>query len=134
MKKHSKTADLLRVLGAKIPPGARPLAPKTGPVTRATARIAQKPRPQKRPAPRATSHAERRPVRGKAVQFWLHDEDQRLIREFALWLLSQRKRINSSLVVKTILRAAKTGPELLAAYDKAVKVDARLPQKRTPER
>jgi hypothetical protein len=60
---------------------------------------------------------------------WLHEEDQKLIQELAVWLLSQRKRINSSLVVKTVLRAAKTGPALLAAYDEAVKVDARLPRR-----
>jgi hypothetical protein len=60
---------------------------------------------------------------------WLHTEDLKLIQELAVWLLSQRKRINTSLVVKTVLRAAKTGPELLAAYDEAVKVDARLPRK-----
>jgi hypothetical protein len=59
----------------------------------------------------------------------LHDEDQKLIQELAVWLLSQRKRINSSLVVKTVLRAAKTGPELLAAYDEAVKIDGRLPRR-----
>jgi hypothetical protein len=32
--------------------------------------------------------------------------------------------------MKTVLRAAKTGPELLAAYDAAVKVDGRTREKR----
>lgn len=65
------------------------------------------------------------------MHIWLHAEDQKLIQELAVWLLSQRKRINTSLVLKTVLRAAKTGPQLLAAYDEAVKIDARLPGKTT---
>jgi hypothetical protein len=65
------------------------------------------------------------------MHIWLHAEDQNLIHELAVWLVSQRKRINTSLVLKTVLRAAKTGPQLLAAYDEAVKIDARLPGKKT---
>jgi ribosomal protein S4E len=43
----------------------------------------------------------------------------------AVWLAPHRKRINDSLVIKAVLRSAKTGHELLAAYDAAVKVDGR---------
>ena len=68
-------------------------------------------------------------VRGKAIQFYLHAPDEKLIREFAVWLAPHRKRINDSLVLKTVLRAAKTGPDLLAAYDAAVKVDGRTRRK-----
>jgi hypothetical protein len=60
----------------------------------------------------------------------LHDEDQALIQEIAVWLLSHRKRINVSLVLKTVLRAAKTGPELLAAYDEASNWTPGCPTKR----
>jgi hypothetical protein len=60
--------------------------------------------------------------RGKAIQFYLHDADERLIREFAVWLAPHRKRINDSLVIKAVLRAAKTGPGLLAAYDEGLAV------------
>jgi hypothetical protein len=70
------------------------------------------------------------PIRGKAVQVYLHAEDEKIIRELAVWLAPHRKRINDSLVIKTVLRAAKTGPELLAAYDAAVKVDGRTREKR----
>jgi hypothetical protein len=59
------------------------------------------------------------------VQFYLHAEDEKLIREFVVWLAPHRKRINDSLVIKSVLRAAKTGTELLAAYDAAVKIDGR---------
>ena len=133
MQKHSKAADLLKVLSAKIASDARPPMPKANPMSRVVLRTAPKRRAPKRVLPPAVSQARRRTVRGRPVQFWLHDEDQKLIQELAIWLLSQRKRINSSLVVKTILRAAKTGPELLAAYDKAVKVDGRLPRKAPAE-
>jgi len=68
-------------------------------------------------------------TRGKPVQLYLHDEDQRLIRELAVWLAPHRKRINDSLIVKTALGAARTGPQLLAAYDDAVKVDGRTRRK-----
>jgi hypothetical protein len=68
-------------------------------------------------------------IRGKAIQFYLHSPDEKLIRDFAVWLAPHRKRINDSLVIKTVLRAAKTGPELLAAYDTAVKVDGRIAKK-----
>jgi hypothetical protein len=61
-------------------------------------------------------------ARGKAIQFYLHEPDEKLIREFAVWLAPHRKRINDSLVVKAVLRAAKTGPDLLAAYDEGLAV------------
>lgn len=58
----------------------------------------------------------------KAIQFYLHEADEKLIREFAVWLAPHRRRINDSLVVKAVLRAAKTGPDLLAAYDEGLAV------------
>src|ERR1039458_7650799 len=128
MPKHNKTADLLKVLGGKVVSNAKPPVPKAIPPSRP----APKPRHQK-PAPRNTAPLARgrAAVRGRDVHVWLHAEDQKLIQELAVWLLSQRKRINTSLVLKTVLRAAKTGPHLLAAYDEAIKVDARLPGKMT---
>lgn len=131
MKRSSKTADLLKVLGAKLASSPKPVAAKPRPVTRAATPPLPKPRPQKRQPARTAVPAQKGFIRGKDVHIWLHDEDQRLIQELAVWLLSQRKRINSSLVLKTVLRAAKTGPDLLAAYDEAIKVDARLPRKTT---
>jgi hypothetical protein len=126
MPKHNKTADLLKVLGVRIASNAKLSAPRTI----SASRPAPKPRPQKAAPRSATQPARgRAAVRGKDIHIWLHAEDQKLIQELAVWLLSQRKRINTSLVLKTVLRAAKTGPHLLAAYDEAVKVDARLPGK-----
>jgi hypothetical protein len=128
MQKHSKTLDLLKVLGGKPTSNPKPAAPKATPAPR----TAPKPHPQKT-APRNTLPPSRgrAALRGSDMHIWLHAEDQKLIQELAVWLLSQRKRINTSLVLKTVLRAAKTGPQLLAAYDEAVKIDARLPGKTT---
>ena len=128
MAKHNKTQDLLKVLGQKAPTVAQPARPTT-PERRA-------PRPRAQAARKASPRVEHArsaapvPIRGKAIQFYLHEQDQRLIHELSAWLASQRKRINDSLVLKTVLRAAKTGPELLAAYDAAVKVDGRTREKR----
>ena|ERR1039457_238513 len=115
MAKPNKTADLLKVLGQKAP---------------AAVHRAAQPRHKAKPRIEHPRTAAPAPIRGKAIQFYLHEQDQKLIHELSAWLASQRKRINDSLVMKTVLRAAKTGPELLAAYDAAVKVDGRTREKR----
>jgi hypothetical protein len=126
MPKHSKTADLLKVLGGKPASHIKAPTPRVVPAPRPPS----KPRPPKaEPRTAVPASRGRAAVRGSDVHIWLHAEDQKLIQELAVWLLSQRKRINTSLVLKTVLRAAKTGPQLLAAYDEGVKVDARLPRK-----
>jgi hypothetical protein len=127
MAKHNKTEDLLRVLEQKTPslvatPQAVPAATPAP-----SARQETKPPTLKADPPVGASQ---QAIRGKAIQFYLHDADEKLIRELAVWLMSNRKRINDSLVIKAVLRAAKTGPELLAAYDAAVQVDGRIRQKR----
>ena len=127
MPKNSKTQELLRVLRQRAPASA-PAAPKAAP----------RPAPERRsPLPRAAGpgrSAAPRGIRGMAIQLYLHPEDKKLIREFSVWLLAHRKRINDSLVIKSILRAAKTGPGLLAAYDDAITVDGRLRARKTPKR
>ena len=52
---------------------------------------------------------------GKPVQFWLHEEDRRLVRELSAWLAGQGLRATGSLVIRSALRTAKTGTELLDA-------------------
>jgi hypothetical protein len=130
MPKPSKAADLLRVLGGQKTPTDTP-ADKTvaapEPTTPGKAeRQTAPPSPKKGVRP-SHAPASRPPkaIRGKAIQFYLHEGDEKLIREFAAWLAPHRKRINDSLVVKAVLRAAKTGPALLAAYDEAVAIDGR---------
>jgi hypothetical protein len=130
MKKRSKTDDLLKILAQKAPHAASGSAMPERPASHVRPRV-QKTKSAEQLNPNA-SHLRAvapPPVRGKAIQFYLHAPDQKLIREFAVWLAPHRKRINDSLVVKTVLRAAKTGPDLLAAYDAAVKVDGRTRRK-----
>jgi hypothetical protein len=131
MAKHSsKTEDLLKVLGQRAPAPPHPATPP--PAERRAARPKAPARKAKPVAGRPGAVAPA-PIRGKAIQFYLHEQDQKLIHELSAWLASQRKRINDSLVLKTVLRAAKTGPELLAAYDAAVKVDGRTRQKQSSD-
>ena len=68
---------------------------------------------------------------GKPVQFWLHEEDRRLLRELAAWLAGQGIRPTDSMVVRSALRMAKTGSELLEAYHQASQLDGRLKQHKT---
>lgn len=68
---------------------------------------------------------------GKQVQFWLQDEDRRLIREFAAWLAGQGERVSDSLVVRATLRMAKSNPEFLKAYRQVSQMDGRLKQHKT---
>jgi hypothetical protein len=140
MPKPNKAADLLKILGGQKAPGADmpPARPETrqaeAPAVKTTH---QAPPTLKRAGKPSQAPASRAPkaVRGKAIQFYLHDGDEKLIREFAAWLAPHRKRINDSLVVKAVLRAAKTGPALLAAYDEAVAIDGRtkIHRKRPPQ-
>ncbi len=123
MTKNTKAADLLKILGQKPPAPAQPK-----PQPKPAAQAAPSQRPKQHPRPRPASAA-----RGKGVHLWLHPEDERLIRELSVWLLPHRRRVNDSLVVKAVLRAAKTGPALLAAYDEALKTDGRT-RKPLPER
>lgn len=117
MAKNNKAADLLKVLGRKAPtatPVPKPPSPAAA-TTPPTKHSTKKDRPQPRSIPAKGSH-------GKAIQFYLHEADEKLIREFAVWLAPHRKRINDSLVLKAVLRAARTGPDLLAAYDDGLAV------------
>jgi hypothetical protein len=65
---------------------------------------------------------------GKPVQFWMHEEDLRILRELSAWLAGQGVRASDSLVIRTALRSAKTGSELLQSYRDAAQLDGRLKQ------
>jgi hypothetical protein len=68
---------------------------------------------------------------GKPVQFWLHEEDRRLLRELSAWLAGQGERPTDSMVMRSALRVAKTGDALLKAYRQASALDGRLKQRET---
>ena len=63
---------------------------------------------------------------GKPVQFWMHDEDRKLVRELSAWLAGQGLRPTDSMVIRAVLRLAKTGSGLIEAYWEAAKLDGRL--------
>jgi len=80
-------------------------------------------------------HSSRKPVatkksgegkRGKPVQFWMHDDDRKLVRELSAWLAGQGVRPSDSMVIRAALRLAKTGSGLLEAYWQAAKLDGRI--------
>lgn len=122
MNKHDKSADLLSILRQKGSPQAAP--PRVQERTSSQYPSPTPAAPRKvAPVPHRTAS---KAIRGKALHFYLHAEDEKLIRELAVWLAPHRKRINDSLVIKAVLRTAKTGAPLLAAYDEAVKVDGRI--------
>ena len=65
---------------------------------------------------------------GKPVQFWMHEEDRRILRELSAWLAGQGVRASDSLVIRTALRSARTGTDFLQAYREAALLDGRLKQ------
>jgi len=89
-----------------------------------------------RPQPGASQRSAAAPATnrvGKAATFWLHDEDRKLIRELAAWLAGQGLRPTDSMVIRSALRMAKTGGDLLEAYRKAAQLDGRLRQRNGSE-
>lgn len=87
------------------------------------------PIPSVEESPAATALAQR-PVTGKRVgkpvQFWLHDEDRKLVRELSAWLAGQGIRPTDSMVVRAALRMSKPGSVFLDAYRRASLLDGRL--------
>jgi hypothetical protein len=83
--------------------------------------------PEKQSAPKKQS-AEKKPKSrmGKPSQFWMHDEDRKLVRELSAWLAGQGIRPTDSMVIRAVLRLAKTGNGLLEAYWQAAKLDGRI--------
>ncbi len=62
---------------------------------------------------------------GKAVQFWLHDEDRKVIRELAAYLSSQGVRPTDSLIVRAALRLVQGDAALVTAFREALAHDGR---------
>lgn len=114
--KPSNVSNLLAAIQRKAPSG-----PTSAPSTAAA--VADP------PAKRKTARREEPKSRvGKPVQFWLHDEDRKIVRELAAWLAGQGLRPTDSMVIKAALRMSKTGGELLEAYRQASQLDGRLKQ------
>ena len=124
--KSSKANSLLAAIQRKVPTTPAPAPESAQP---ATAPADHKPDSARKTTSRAPTAPKSRV--GKPVQFWLHDEDRRLVRELAAWLAGQGLRPTDSMVIRSALRTAKTGGELLEAYRQAAQLDGRLKQHRT---
>jgi hypothetical protein len=125
-KPTDKAASLLAAiqrtpLSAAEPAEAQPPSPQPEPPTQSVP-----PAPAARPKAHPAKHVKSRV--GKPVQFWLHDEDRKLVRELSAWLAGQGERPTDSLVIRSALRVANAGGELLKAYRQASQLDGRLKQ------
>jgi hypothetical protein len=60
------------------------------------------------------------------LQFYLHDEDRRTIRELSAWLAGQGVRASDSLIIRSALRLTKTGSDLLSTYRQLAELDGRI--------
>jgi hypothetical protein len=122
--KSSNESKLLAAIQRNIPSAPAPdPAAVVATVTAATAApSSRKPARRAEPIPISKSRV------GKPVQFWLHDEDRQLVRELAAWLAGQGIRTTDTMVIRSALRMAKTGGELLEAARQASQLDGRLKQ------
>lgn len=80
----------------------------------------------KKPEPMPSRQSGKQSRVGKPVQFWMHEEDRKILRELSAWLAGQGVRASDSLVVRTALRSARTGSELLLRCQEAAQLDGRL--------
>jgi hypothetical protein len=121
--KSSNESSLLAAIQRKAPSAPVPAPATVAPVTTAGAATnRRKPVRRAEPIPMPKSRV------GKPVQFWLHDEDRQLVRELAAWLAGQGIRTTDTMVIRSALRMAKTGGELLDAARQASQLDGRLKQ------
>jgi hypothetical protein len=64
-------------------------------------------------------------------QYWLYDEDRRIIREIAAWLAGQGERPTDGRIIRAVLQTVRIGPELFKGYRHTVQMDARLKTHKT---
>jgi hypothetical protein len=123
--KSSNESSLLAAIQRKAPSAPVAVTPPTvDPVEVITKSAAPTRKAARRVEPIATSKSRV----GKPVQFWLHDEDRQIVRELAAWLAGQGIRTTDTMVIRSALRMAKTGGELLEAARQASQLDGRLKQ------
>jgi hypothetical protein len=130
MSKKAKTSNessLLAAIQRKAP--TSPTAPAIIDQVKTEAVVETSPR--RKAARRAESLPAAKSRVGKPVQFWLHEEDRQLVRELAAWLAGQGIRTTDTMVIRSALRMAKTGGELLDAARQASQLDGRLKQHKT---
>jgi hypothetical protein len=80
------------------------------------------------PASRKSRKTDSAPKRGKAVNIYLHDGDQRRIRDLAAYVASEGLRVSDSQVIKAALLLAQPDRRLLKAYLEVKGADQRYKQ------
>ena len=117
-----KISELLGTIARTTPtasPAASPDTPENAPQKTAKAKT------RRAKAGSGKISAAEAPAAGKFSSIYLNTEDQRILRELSVWFAGQGRKINDTLIIRAALRAARTGSDLLAAYDKAVRSDRR---------
>jgi hypothetical protein len=80
------------------------------------------------PTSRKSSKTDSAPKRGKPVNIYLHEADQRRIRELAAYLANEGLRVSDSQVIKAALLVAQPDKRLLKAYLEIKGADQRYKQ------
>lgn len=125
--KRKKIEDVLRnAINQQMVPHPAPPAPESLPPAAKSVRSPSSPRKQ------AAAKAAKPGPQGRGVQFYLTQEDRKIIYSLATWFGSQDRRVSDSQVIKAVIRAAKHNSELLAVCDEVIRADRRR-QKRRPE-
>jgi hypothetical protein len=102
--KKDVLAELRSAIGQQIKPHAeQPAAP--APQKDAPARPGAR-KPSRRTAKNAPAEPPRPARSGRGVQFYLEDEDRRIINSLAVWFASQDRRLSDSQVIKAAIRLA----------------------------
>lgn len=115
-KKSNNVNDLLAAIQRQVPAAA--------PAVAAAAVHEEPAAPEPAPAKKAKAPGTRKLAH--KLQFYLHDEDRRTIRELSAWLAGQGIRASDSLVIRSALQLAKTGGDLLKTYRQLAERDGRL--------
>ncbi len=123
--KSSNESSLLAAIQRKAPTAPVAVRPPSIEPVEVTAKTAE---PKRKSARRVEPIVASKSRVGKPVQFWLHDEDRQIVRELAAWLAGQGIRTTDTMVIRSALRMAKTGGELLEAARQASQLDGRLKQ------
>jgi len=122
-KQRNNVNDLLAAI-KRQPPGP---APEKAAAEDPSPKRHEPEEPVKRVAPKKMAPEKKATSRvGKPVQFWMHEEDRKLVRELSAWLAGQGVRPTDSMVIRAVLRLAKSGSGLLEAYWQAAKLDGRI--------
>ena len=128
-KSKNNVSELLAAI-KRQPPEPAPTVSEDVPAMTHSAPTEEKPRKKEERTTVVATTKKPKPKSkvGKAVQFWMHEEDTQLVRELSAWLAGQGVRPSDSMVIRATLRYAKTGSALLEAYRQASRLDGRLKQ------